>query len=100
MKPSELMQQCRPQLQHIFQKYPDIQQAYIFGSVARGDDTEKSDLDIMLHYPKGMNLFVLGGLQDDIEQLFPNLKIDLINARHYSTTFYPTENQLIYERPN
>lgn len=39
----------------------------IFGSVVRGDDTEDSDLDLLVDTLPGTTLFDLGGLQDDLE---------------------------------
>jgi predicted nucleotidyltransferase len=39
----------------------------VFGSVVRGDDTEDSDLDLLVDALPGTTLFDLGGLQDDLE---------------------------------
>jgi predicted nucleotidyltransferase len=39
----------------------------IFGSVVRGDDTEDSDLDLLVDALPGATLFDLGGLQDELE---------------------------------
>ena len=39
----------------------------IFGSVVRGDDTEGSDLDLLVDALPGATLFDLGGLQDELE---------------------------------
>jgi uncharacterized protein len=39
----------------------------IFGSVMRGDDTEGSDLDLLVDALPGATLFDLGGLQDELE---------------------------------
>jgi predicted nucleotidyltransferase len=39
----------------------------IFGSVVRGDDTEDSDLDLLVDTLPGTTLFDLGGLQDELE---------------------------------
>jgi predicted nucleotidyltransferase len=39
----------------------------IFGSVVRGDDTEDSDLDLLVDTLPGATLFDLGGLQDELE---------------------------------
>lgn len=97
MRPSELLKINYKELLALFAKYPEIEKASIFGSVSRGEDTESSDLDIMISYPVGTCLFTLGGLQNDIEELFPSVKIDLINERHYPDT--PTAYlDLIYEK--
>ena len=34
--------------QPVFEKYPTIKEAYLFGSYARGEATENSDLDFMI----------------------------------------------------
>lgn len=41
----------------------------VFGSVARGDDTEESDLDLWIDPAPGFSLFDLGGLVADLEEL-------------------------------
>ena len=43
----------------------------VFGSVARGEDTEGSDLDILVDDPKDhrLDLFALGGMNYDISSL-------------------------------
>ena len=97
MRPSILLAQKTQDLKELFARYPFAANPRIFGSVARGEDTEDSDLDIMITYPVGTCLFTLGGLQNDIEELFPSIKINLINERHYPDTATSLMN-LIYER--
>ena len=48
--------------------YPEIKCAYLFGSYARGEATQKSDVDILvvLDKPMGMKYF---GIPDDLEKL-------------------------------
>ena len=48
--------------------YPEIKCAYLFGSYARGEATEKSDIDILvvLDKPMGMKYF---GIATDLEKL-------------------------------
>ena len=41
----------------------------IFGSVARGDATEASDLDLIVHFDPGHSLFDHGGLLMDLRDL-------------------------------
>jgi predicted nucleotidyltransferase len=41
----------------------------VFGSVARGDDTEDSDLDLWIDPAPGFSLFDLGGLTVELEEL-------------------------------
>ena len=41
----------------------------IFGSVARGEADEKSDIDLLVNMEPGRSLFDLGGLLADLEDL-------------------------------
>jgi len=41
----------------------------VFGSVARGESDEKSDIDILVDMEPGRSLFDLGGLLTDLEDL-------------------------------
>jgi len=41
----------------------------VFGSVARGDADEQSDLDLLVDMETGRSLFDLGGLLTDLEEL-------------------------------
>ena len=41
----------------------------IFGSVARGEADEKSDIDLLVNMESGRSLFDLGGLLSDLEDL-------------------------------
>lgn len=52
----------------------------IFGSVARGEQTEDSDLDIFVEL-KTPNPYILGDIKEDLEQM-TGCKIDLIRLRN------------------
>ncbi|WP_297747752.1 nucleotidyltransferase family protein [uncultured Tessaracoccus sp.] len=41
----------------------------VFGSVARGDDAEGSDIDLLVEFEKGASLFDQAGLEIDLEEL-------------------------------
>jgi uncharacterized protein len=41
----------------------------VFGSVARGDATETSDIDFLVDFEEGRNLLDLGGLLMDLREL-------------------------------
>ncbi len=47
--------------------YP-ISYAGIFGSYARGDSTEASDIDLLIRYNKPIDLFDLGSLTNSLEE--------------------------------
>lgn len=39
----------------------------VFGSVVRGKDTDRSDLDLLVEFEKSLTLFDLSGFQSDLE---------------------------------
>lgn len=41
----------------------------VFGSIARGDDADSSDIDLLVDREPGATLFDLGALQDELEAL-------------------------------
>ena len=41
----------------------------VFGSVARGEADEKSDIDLLVDMKEGYSLFDLGGLWEDLKDL-------------------------------
>lgn len=49
----------------------------VFGSAARGEDTELSDLDLLVEVPKGTTLLDMVGLQQQLEDAL-GLKVDLV----------------------
>ena len=52
----------------------------IFGSVARGEDHEGSDIDLLIDMPAGTSLLQIVGLQQDIEDAL-GMRIDLCTER-------------------
>ena len=52
----------------------------IFGSVARGEDHEGSDIDLLIDMPAGTSLLQIVGLQQDIEDALGR-RIDLCTER-------------------
>ena len=51
----------------------------VFGSVARGSATEESDLDLLVDFEPGRNLFDLVGLKQEIEEaLGGRRKVDVV----------------------
>jgi uncharacterized protein len=51
----------------------------VFGSVARGQDREDSDVDLLANLPAGMSLFGLARLQSELEAII-GARVDLIPA--------------------
>src|SRR5690554_4349281 len=53
----------------------------IFGSTARGDESENSDIDILYQLRDSVRLFKLIRLKDELEQKL-NKKVDLISEKY------------------
>ncbi len=57
----------------------------VFGSVARGTATEDSDLDLLVDFEPGRNLFDLVGLKQEIEEaLGGRKKVDVVTENALS----------------
>ena len=63
-----------------------LAELYLFGSYARGDAKEGSDLDFRIDRPDGMSLFKLGGLQYRLSEAF-NCHVDLVTTGQLSDEF-------------
>jgi predicted nucleotidyltransferase len=50
----------------------------IFGSVARGDTTETSDLDLIVRFEPGRSLMDYGMLIEDLQELL-GVKVDVVS---------------------
>lgn len=68
MSQDELLQSKREEILRIAAKY-GAYNVRIFGSVARGEADEQSDIDLLVNMEKGRSLFDLGGLLADLEDL-------------------------------
>ncbi|MBM3555050.1 MAG: nucleotidyltransferase family protein [Alphaproteobacteria bacterium] len=49
----------------------------VFGSAARGDDTEKSDLDLLLQPAPDMTLFDIGAIRGELRALL-GVEVDVV----------------------
>jgi hypothetical protein len=65
-------------------KKRNVHHASVFGSFARGDATEKSDIDILVE-PAKKSLFELAGIKNELEQsLGVKIDINTFNGLNYS----------------
>ncbi len=58
----------------------------VFGSVLRGEDSEDSDIDILVDALPGATLFDLGGLQVELEDIL-GVRVDLVTPGELSRHF-------------
>lgn len=49
----------------------------VFGSVARGQDTDSSDLDLLVHVPEGTGLLALGRFTQELQDLL-HVPVDVV----------------------
>jgi uncharacterized protein len=68
MKPSEIIAAKADEIREVIARYP-VRNPRLFGSVARGDDTEGSDVDILVDPLAGTTYFTLAKLQFELENL-------------------------------
>jgi hypothetical protein len=68
MRPSRLLDRYREQVRAIVTSHGGSDPR-VFGSVARGDDTEDSDIDLLVSFPPGTTIFDLAALTNDLEDL-------------------------------
>lgn len=67
----------------IAEKY-GIDKVWLFGSYARGEATDKSDIDLLVDRRDFMSMFELGGMLEDLkEELKKNVDILTINALYH-----------------
>jgi hypothetical protein len=69
MLPSQILHNRRTEVLEIFARYPMISNVRIVGSVARGDDTENSDIDFFVDTAPEATYFDIGGLHEDLVDL-------------------------------
>ena len=98
-----MKQEVINKLQTFFPAYP-IEKAWVFGSYARGEETKKSDMDILVRFDKNANISLLdyAGIMLDLEGLL-HKKIDLVQeGRLYKFAQESVEQDkvLVYEREN
>ncbi len=69
MSLQQILQEKRQEILAIAAKH-GAYNVRIFGSVARGEADEQSDVDILVELEEGRSLFDLGGLLMDLEESF------------------------------
>ena len=90
-------------LQGFFPAYP-VEKAWVFGSYARGEETRKSDLDVLVRFDENATITLI-----DYAKIMNNLsdllhkKVDLVQeGKLYKFAQESVENDkiLVYERTN
>lgn len=81
------MNKIVPLIAPILKQY-NIPQASLFGSYARGDFNEQSDIDILFDPPQKMSLLDLAGLKIELEDALGK-KVDLVSSRAIDKNLEP-----------
>ena len=68
MRPSQAVAARLDEVRAVIARYP-VSNPRVFGSVARGEDDEKSDLDLLVDPTERTSLFDLAGLQLELSDL-------------------------------
>lgn len=74
-----LLQEKRETILRICARY-GARNVRLFGSAARGEADEKSDIDFLVEMESGRSLLDLGGLQYELEQLL-GCPVDVVTER-------------------
>lgn len=93
--------QIIPSIQKFFSTQP-INKAWLFGSYSRGEETEQSDIDILVSFDKDakISLFKYADIICQLENIL-NHKVDLVEEGSLLPFANETANKdkiLIYER--
>jgi uncharacterized protein len=79
MTPDEILKQKREEILRIADKH-GARDVRVFGSVARDEADEASDLDFLIDLAPGRTLFDLGGLQFELEAIL-GCRVDVVTAK-------------------
>lgn len=74
-----------------------IEQIGLFGSFARGEQNENSDIDVCMTYRKAIDFFTLQDINESLEHLF-NKKVDLLTLHRNMRPYFrqKLDNDAIY----
>ncbi len=87
------------QIAEYFKTQP-VLKAWLFGSFARGEETETSDVDILIVPDKMVGLFKLSGMMLDLQDLLDQ-RVDLVTEKGllpFARESVDRDKILIYER--
>ncbi len=79
MKPSQALAAHRADIRRVVEAHR-ARNARVFGSVARGEDTEESDLDILIDPTPETTLFDIGAIQHELLQIL-DVPVDVVTPK-------------------
>ena len=91
MRPSQALRQHREAVCLATARYR-VANPRVFGSALRGDDSDGSDLDLLVDTLPGTTLLDLGGLQDELQELL-GVSVDVLTLKDLPIKFRDAVNQ-------
>ncbi len=85
MRPSEALNLYRDRIREIVLSHR-VTNPQVFGSVLRGEDTEESDLNILVEPTADTTLFDIGAIQFELSELL-DVSIDVLTPRALPESF-------------
>ena len=85
MRPSQALHQHREAICRAAERYRVVNPR-VFGSALRGDDSDGSDLDLLVDTLPGTTLLDLGGLQDELQELL-GVSVDVLTLKDLPAKF-------------
>ncbi|MGV8934759.1 MAG: nucleotidyltransferase family protein [Gallionellaceae bacterium] len=85
MKPSQLLESHRIEISRMVERN-HASNPRVFGSILHGNDTEKSDLDLLVDALPETTLLNLGALQIELEQLL-GISVDVVTPSDLPAKF-------------
>lgn len=76
MKINISIDEIKSKIVPILNRY-SVRKAAFFGSLVRGEETEKSDIDLLVELPEKASLLDLAGLKIDLEELL-GMEVDVL----------------------
>ncbi len=85
MKPSAALELYREEIRRIIESHKGLNPR-VFGSALHGDDTEDSDLDLLIDPGQGLGLFGVAKIALAIEEI-TKVRVDVRTPRDLSESF-------------
>lgn len=90
----QLRNQYKPQIMALADQQ-GVEDIRVFGSVARGEQTEKSDVDFLIKMRSGCGLWEISGLLWRLEDLLKT-EVQLVDEKSVIKNAYPDEREHIF----
>lgn len=85
MRPSQILQQHRNEIRAIALRHR-VQNVRVFGSALRDDDTEESDLDLLVDPTDKTTMMDIGAIRYELRQLI-GIEVDVLTPRALPDSF-------------